>query len=72
MPKRDDFRAVKIRTDTHVQLKKLMERITQIGWAAIGSGRTTAATLADVADEAVRLLDFKVKGVERIQRGRRT
>jgi hypothetical protein len=68
LPKRNDFRALKIHTNTHVRLKKLMERIVQVGWAAIGSERTTAATLADVADEAFQMLDDKVTAAEKKRR----
>jgi aminoglycoside N3'-acetyltransferase len=65
---RNDFRALKVRTETHVRLKKLMERITQVGWGAIGSDRTTAATIADVADEALQMLDDKVTAAEKKRR----
>lgn len=66
--KRDDFRPIKIRTEAHVRLKRLMERITQVGWAAIGSERTTPATIADVADEALQMLDDKVTAAEKKRR----
>jgi hypothetical protein len=59
MPKddgRQKYRTVKITRETHVDLRELIDRAARNGWASLGADRVDKVTIANVMDEAMRLL----------------
>lgn len=59
-----DFVPVKVRSATHRRLASLLERISRVGWTAIGIDRGDAPTRGSVVDAALDLLERKVSSVD--------
>lgn len=53
---RQKYRTVKIRLETHADLHELIDRAARNGWASLGADRVDKVTIANVMDEAMRLL----------------
>jgi hypothetical protein len=53
---RQKYRTVKITRETHVELHELIDRAARNGWASLGADRSDKVTIANVMDEAMRLL----------------
>ena len=60
-PARTDYATVRIKTTTHERLGKLVEQIARVGWNAVGSDRADAAGIGSVVDQALVLLEERLK-----------
>lgn len=53
------FRTIKIRAESYDKVQEILSRVAAKGWTAVGSKRRSAATIADVVDEALLALESK-------------
>jgi hypothetical protein len=56
---RQKYRTVKITRETHVDLRELIDRAARNGWASLGADRLDKVTIANVMDEAMKLLKLR-------------
>lgn len=55
-----DYRPIKVPSDVHKRLTRVIEQINQVGWTAVGSDRKDAATLGTTVDFALTLLEQRI------------
>lgn len=61
MAKKPEYKTLKVRAETHVQLCALVEQISASGWDALGIACKEPPSISVVADEAVSALARLVK-----------
>ena len=53
---------VKVTRELHDRLRALLEHVSRHGWQSIGIDRGEPPSLSAILDEAIRILENRVKG----------
>jgi hypothetical protein len=53
------FRTIKVRTESYDRIQRLLTLVAAKGWASLKSKRKSAASIADIVDEGLAVLEAR-------------